>query len=105
MNTLNFTIEVDTDHKPLEAILKKLLYQAPGQLHKMILTVQKYTINLIYYLGKKLVTADTLSIRESFPTNSDKSPDREFEVNLIYKLPVFYAKSHTSNFTTAYETC
>lgn len=36
------TIEVETDHKPLEAISKKPLHQASAQLQRMILTVQKY---------------------------------------------------------------
>ena len=36
------TIKVETDHKPLESIFKKPLYQAPARLQKMIMTIQKY---------------------------------------------------------------
>jgi len=55
------TIEVETDHKLLEAILKKPLHQAPARLQKMILSIQKYSINLVYRPGKQLVVADALS--------------------------------------------
>ena len=54
------TIEVETDHKPLEAILKKPLHQAPARLQRMIMSIQKYSINLVYRPGKQLVIADTL---------------------------------------------
>ena len=37
------TIEVETDHKPLEAIFKKPLYRAPARLQKMIMSIQKYS--------------------------------------------------------------
>ena len=55
----DFTVE--SDHKPLETILKKPLCQAPLCLQKMILTVQKYSLNVIYRPGKELSLADTLS--------------------------------------------
>ena len=35
-----------TDHKPLEAILKKLLHQAPTRLQRMIIAIQKYSITV-----------------------------------------------------------
>jgi len=44
------TIEVETDHKPLEAIFKKPFYQAPARLQKVIMSIQKYSINLVYLL-------------------------------------------------------
>ena len=34
------TIEVETDHKPLEAIFKKPLHQAPARLQKMIMSAK-----------------------------------------------------------------
>ena len=54
-------VKVESDHKPLETILKKPLYQAPVRLQKMIMTVQKYSIDVVYHPGKYLVIADTLS--------------------------------------------
>ena len=50
-------ITVENDHNPLETILKKLLCQAP----LLIMTIQKYSLNLAYRPGKELVLADTLS--------------------------------------------
>ena len=37
-------VTVESDHKPLETILKKLLCHAPLRLQKMIMTVQKYSL-------------------------------------------------------------
>ena len=87
------TIEVETDQKPLEAILKKPIQQAPARLHKIILTVQKYAINLVYHPGKKLIIADVLS-RASLPIDADTSPHTEFEVNVMSTLPISDAKLH-----------
>ena len=64
-------VEIETDHKPLEIILKKPLHQAPARLQKMVLVVQKYPISVKYRPGKELVIADTLS-RASAP---DKDSD------------------------------
>ena len=54
-------ITVENDYNPLETILKKLLCQAPLRLQRMIMTIQKYSLNLAYRPGKELVLADTLS--------------------------------------------
>ena len=54
-------VKVESDHKPLETILKKPLYQAPVRLQKMIMTVQKYSIDVVYHPSKYLVISDTLS--------------------------------------------
>ena len=54
-------VEVESDYKPLEAILRKPLHQAPLRLQKMIMTTQKYSLNVTYRPGKQLVLADTLS--------------------------------------------
>jgi len=74
------TIEVETDHKPLEFILRKPLYPAPTRLQKMITSIQKYPINLEYRLGKQLVIADTLS-RSYIKDSTDSSTSFKFEVN------------------------
>jgi len=48
-------VDVETDHKPLEMILKKPLYQAPTRLQKMIMAIHKYPITVAYRPGKELV--------------------------------------------------
>ena len=54
-------VTVESDHKPLEAILKKPICQAPLLLQKMILRIKPYAVNVKYVPGSSLVLADTLS--------------------------------------------
>ena len=55
------TVHVETDHKPLENILAKNLHQAPMRLQKMIMSLQKYDLEVKYKPGKEMQLADTLS--------------------------------------------
>ena len=80
-------VYIETDHKPLEMILKKPLYQAPPRLQKMIMTVQKYPLVVQYRPGKELVIADTLS-RAFVPETDDKLIPKEFKVNVLQTLPI-----------------
>ena len=41
-------VTVESDHKPLEVIVKKLLHRVPKNLQCMLLRVQAYSINLCY---------------------------------------------------------
>ena len=80
-------VEIETDHRPLEAILKKALSQAPARLQKMIMIVQKYPISVRYHPGKELVIADTLS--RAFINGEITDPVlQEFEINLLQSLPI-----------------
>ena len=81
------TIEIETDHKPLEMILKKPLHQAPTRLQKMIMAVQKYPIKVKYRPGKELLIADTLS-RAHLPEEASDLCSEEFEINIICTLPI-----------------
>lgn len=69
------TVEVETDHKPLEAILRKPLHQAPARLQKMMMSIQRYSLVVKYRPGKELVIADTLS----------RAPLTEEATGLIYE--------------------
>ena len=80
-------VEIETDHKPLEMILKKPLHQAPHRLQKMIMTIQKYSLVVKYRPGKNLVIADTLS-RAFVPDTADDIMTKEFEVNTMQTLPI-----------------
>ena len=80
-------VEVETDHKPLEAILKKPLHQAPARLQRMIITVQKYPINVTYRPGKELVIPDTLS-RAYLQNTLDEPLYKELEINLLHRIPI-----------------
>ena len=52
---------VESDHKPLEAIMRKPLAAAPPRLQRMILQLQRYSINIVHKPGKQIPVADTLS--------------------------------------------
>ena len=79
------TVEVHSDHKPLENILKKPLSAAPDRLQRMLLHLQKYDINLIYKQGKLLKVADTLSSAQLAETAEEISErDMKSQVHLLY---------------------
>lgn len=59
-------IRVQSDHKPLVAILRKPLHVAPPRLQRMLLQLQKYDIDLYHSPGKDIPVADALS-RKSLP--------------------------------------
>ena len=54
-------VTVESDHKPLEAILKKPLLAAPKRLQRMMMRLQNYQLNVVYKKGQELYIADTLS--------------------------------------------
>ena len=91
---------VETDHKPLESILRKPLHQVPARLQRMIMSIQKYPITVEYKAGKQLYIADTLSRAPL----SDKASDLEFkqyDINVLQTLPVSESKLNTIKETTA----
>lgn len=54
-------VDVQSDHKPLENILRKLLGTATSRLWRLLLQLQRYVLNVTHTLGKELMIADTLS--------------------------------------------
>ena len=85
-------VEVESDHKPLEAILRKPLHQAPLRLQKMIMTTQKYSLNVTYRPGKQLVLADTLS--RAYLPEYGESIEEKFDINILQTLPISDTKLH-----------
>ena len=45
-------VNIETDHQPLEAIMKKPLYSAPERLQRMLLRLQKYNLLIKYKVNK-----------------------------------------------------
>ena len=81
-------VTVETDHKPLEAIIKKPLSAAPPRLQRMLLRLMKYNAELQYKAGRELYVADTLS-RAALATQDPTSDDWEAQVHLIVSsLPI-----------------
>ena len=54
-------VSVQTDHKPIESILKKPLCKAPPILQRLMLRLQSYDLDVHYVPGKCMYLADTLS--------------------------------------------
>ena len=54
-------VHVESDHQPLEMIMRKPLHDAPKRLQRMLLQLQKYTLNVQYKKGSLMYLADTLS--------------------------------------------
>ena len=54
-------IFIDTDHKPLESIMKKSLLSAPKRLQRMLLRLQKFDLDVSYRRGTEMHMADPLS--------------------------------------------
>ena len=69
---------IESDHKPLETILKKSLSCAPMRLQKMMLLLQRYDVNVINKKGTTLYIADTLS-RAYLPEEAQEA-DTDYEI-------------------------
>ena len=63
-------VRVQTDHKPLESIFRKELCTAPKRLQRMLLRLQKYSLDVTYLKGEKMLVADTLSCAHLPEVNS-----------------------------------
>uniref|UniRef100_A0A8C9WLU3 Gypsy retrotransposon integrase-like protein 1 n=1 Tax=Scleropages formosus TaxID=113540 RepID=A0A8C9WLU3_SCLFO len=87
-NTYGRRITVQSDHKPLENIMRKPLLSAPKRLQRMMLRIQKHDVDIVYVPGRDVVLADTVSrayLTESLPTGSVET---EIEtVNMVQHLP------------------
>ena len=54
-------VTVNSDHKPLESIVKKPLHRAPKRLQRMLLRLQGYDLTLRYLKGTEMYIAHALS--------------------------------------------
>ena len=81
-------VKVQTDHKPLEALFKKPLFQAPQRLQRMMLRLQRYDLQVEYEPGKNLLIADTLSRAPEESTETAANTKDDFEVLTIENMPV-----------------
>ena len=85
-------VTVQSDHKPLEVIVKKPVYEAPKRLQCLLLRLLVYDVNLLYRKGSQMELADTLS-RAYLPEVNLTSVQKEDEaVNMAQDLPVSAAR-------------
>ena len=77
-------VHIESDHKPLEAILLKPFPRAPRRLQLMMMRFQKYDFTVHYERGKNMHLADMLS-RAYLPY---KGKDDFESVNMVRYLPI-----------------
>ena len=85
-----FRTKVQTDHKPLESIVKKALHKTSPRLQRMLLKLQKYDLIINYIKGKNLHVADALS-RAHLSITAAELDSEELELpvhTIVQNLPV-----------------
>lgn len=88
------TFTVETDHRPLVAIIKKNLNEMSPRIQRLIMKLQRYDFELVYTPGKHLVLADALSRAPEMSTACSTEKEIENHVNLIVEsLPVSHVKA------------
>ena len=90
---------VQTDHKPLETVLRKPMATAPLRLQAMILKLSGYDLQIEYLPDKKHLLADTLS-RASL---DEVPPEDELQVNMVERISITEAKYAQLQQSTANE--
>ncbi|KAK5866505.1 hypothetical protein PBY51_020693 [Eleginops maclovinus] len=82
-------VTVQSDHKPLENIVKKPLLSAPKRLQRMLLRLQRYDIDVNYVPGRDMLLADTLSRAYLMESSTTGSVEAEIEtINMVDYLPI-----------------
>lgn len=73
-------VNIESDHRPLESIVKKRISSAPPRLQRMLLKVQPYDFELHYRPGKDIPVADALS---RAPIPGDTIPDMDVLIHEV----------------------
>ena len=80
---------MESDHKPLESIMRKPLAAAPPRLQRMILQLQKYDFTITHCPCKDMPFADTLSRKCLTYKDISLSEGMDMQVHTVYSnLPV-----------------
>ena len=77
-------VTIQSDHKPLEAIMKKPMQNTPPRLQRMLLSLQKYDIDLVYLAGKESILY-TLS-HAHLEQTTDDIPEEELTAQVIWAV-------------------
>ncbi|CAI5681987.1 unnamed protein product [Oreochromis niloticus] len=85
-------VTVQSDHKPLEAIMRKPLCKAPARLQGMLLQLQRYDLTVTYTPGKDMFIADALS-RATTTSDSENVSENTNEERVVYALEATAALS------------
>ena len=65
-------VKVENDHKPLAAILRKPLSQAPKRLQDIMMWYRRYDVHFVFVKGTDLLIADTLSRAHQDDSGNDQ---------------------------------
>lgn len=87
------TIQVESDHKPLESLFKKPINLVPPRIQRIRLGMQKYDILVKYKPGKELLLADALS--RAYLKDEDHAFEEEIETHvcaIIRNFPITLEK-------------
>lgn len=76
-------VVVESDHKPLESIMRKPLAAAPPRLQQMILQLQRYDIIITHKPGKQIPVADTLSRKPIECSESSLSEGMDLQIHTV----------------------
>jgi len=80
-------VKVETDHKPLQSIFNKQLHRAPPRLQSILLSLQKYDLEVMYKPGSEMYISDCLS-RAYLNETKENLNTEDVSVNLLSYLPV-----------------
>ena len=78
-------VQIVSEHKPLESIMKKARQNTAPWFQRILLTLQKYEIELKYIAGKENILADTLSCESLKETEDTAEEELEGQVLMVYK--------------------
>ncbi|GFT71693.1 retrovirus-related Pol polyprotein from transposon opus [Nephila pilipes] len=76
-------VAIQSDHKPLMAIVKKPMHKISSRMQRMILKLLKYDFEINYVPGNQMFLADTLS--RAFPVNETMRDDPEM-LNIVHTV-------------------
>uniref|UniRef100_A0A8C4RHI8 Gypsy retrotransposon integrase-like protein 1 n=1 Tax=Erpetoichthys calabaricus TaxID=27687 RepID=A0A8C4RHI8_ERPCA len=97
-------IMIETDHKPLLALFKKPLNDCPLRIQRMMIKLQRYTLQVTFTPGRWMFTADTLSraVDEKYGHEEKSSEVIEAYVDMVIKaMPVSDSKTQLIRTETA----
>ena len=76
-------VTIHSDHKPLKAMFRKSLLEAPKRLQRMMLAVQRYNVKVEYKPGTEQLVADILS-----RVPSSRQPVIEMSTEQIFQCAI-----------------
>ncbi|KAK3528444.1 hypothetical protein QTP70_000149 [Hemibagrus guttatus] len=86
-------IGIESDHKPLESIMRKPLASVPPRLQRMILQLQMYNFTIVYRPGKGIPVDNTLSRKSLRDQDMSLSEGMDIQVHTVYSsLPISDSK-------------